>query len=259
MHQENRHPIADYLPLLCGGEFDRLCDLFANQPLLDDPLHGQIEGIDRFKQFVKASHEWLTQRNAWVEHLSITCDRTRVIEECILHLVQDNVAIALPVAIVGDLVSEGLTFVRVYHSMWTLLGKHIVRSPIIAKRSHQILTGAIGIYQDALTKGDLETIVRQFEPNGYFREPSGEEYIYRGLDKIRHIFEILFSNGGGIPLEHCSVTDDGIRCAIEYNLSSWGRTKIPPQAGVAVYERSFNGLLAAARIYDDIAPPIATE
>ena len=68
---------------------------------------------------------------------------------------------------------------------------------------------------------------------------------------------MLFANGGGIPLGHCSATDDGARCAVEYNLTRWGRTALPPQAGVAVYERGESGLLRAARIYDDVDPPLA--
>jgi hypothetical protein len=31
--------------------------------------------------------------------------------------------------------------------------------------------------------------------------------------------------------------------------------ELPPQAGVAVYERGTSGLLAAGRIYDDVEPP----
>ena len=31
---------------------------------------------------------------------------------------------------------------------------------------------------------------------------------------------------------------------------------VPPQAGIAIYERSKSGLLAAVRVYDDIEPPI---
>ena len=60
---------------------------------------------------------------------------------------------------------------------------------------------------------------------------------------------------GGIPLEHCTLIDDGVRCAIEYNCVRFGKMQIVPQAGVAVYERGETGLLAAARIYDDVNPP----
>ena len=50
-----------------------------------------------------------------------------------------------------------------------------------------------------------------------------------------------------------------MRCAIEYNGVGWGTTEIPPQAGVAVYERGGSGLLAAARIYDDVQPPSVSD
>ena len=51
------------------------------------------------------------------------------------------------------------------------------------------------------------------------------------------------------------MTDDGVRCAMEYNCVRWGRHELPPQAGISVCERGQDGLLAAARVYDDIEPP----
>ena len=52
------------------------------------------------------------------------------------------------------------------------------------------------------------------------------------------------------------MTDDGVRCALEYNCVSWGSHDLPPQAGIAVFERDPDGLLAAARVYDDIDAPV---
>ncbi len=45
-------------------------------------------------------------------------------------------------------------------------------------------------------------------------------------------------------------------CALEYNVVRWGRSELPPEAGVAVYVRGPSGKLAAARIYDDADPPL---
>jgi hypothetical protein len=53
------------------------------------------------------------------------------------------------------------------------------------------------------------------------------------------------------------VTDDGVRCALEYNCVRWGRYDLPPQAGIAIFERRPDGLLAAVRIYDDVEPPMS--
>lgn len=60
----------------------------------------------------------------------------------------------------------------------------------------------------------------------------------------------LFSNDGGIPVEHCALTDDTRACALEYNVVRRGQTELP-QAGFAVYVRGEGGKLNAARIYDE--------
>jgi hypothetical protein len=77
----------------------------------------------------------------------------------------------------------------------------------------------------------------------------------RGIEPVA----LMFANEGGIPLQLCTVTDDGTRCAIEYNAVRWGRDEIPPQAGIALYERGPSGRLAAARIYDDVTPPAVSD
>ena len=120
--------------------------------------------------------------------------------------------------------------------------------------------GSPGDYQRTLAEGDLAGIVGIFEPDAYAREPSGGgAYLHRGAEGLRELYTHMFANGGGIPLEHCTLTDDGVRYAIEYNGVRWGVTDIPPQAGVAIYERGSSGLLAAARIYDDVEPPAISD
>lgn len=89
------------------------------------------------------------------------------------------------------------------------------------------------------------------------REPAGDAYLHRGTSELRALYKAFFSNGGGIPLEHCAVTDDGRACVLEYNVVGWGRTEVPPQAGLAVYVRGNSGKLAFARIYDDSDPPLS--
>jgi hypothetical protein len=95
----------------------------------------------------------------------------------------------------------------------------------------------VGDYQRAFASGDVDAIVAAFEPDGYAHEPAGAQHVHRRLDGLRSFYELLFSNGGGIPLEHCAAIDDGRACALEYNVVRWGRTELAPQAGVAVYVR----------------------
>jgi hypothetical protein len=164
------------------------------------------------------------------------------------------------VAIVSDRNPDRtLKAIRVYHSLWPLTGSHTVRQPLLPKDPRLHAEGAPGDYQRALAEGDLESIVRTFEADGYAREPSGGAYLHQGAERLRELYAHMFANGGGIHLEHCTLTDDGIRCAIEYNCVRWGVTDIPPQAGVAVYERGSSGLLSAARIYDDVEPPSVSD
>jgi SnoaL-like domain len=114
----------------------------------------------------------------------------------------------------------------------------------------------VGRYQSALNAGDADAIVDTFAPDGYYREPIGPPFTHRGTVELHSFFTRCFSAGGGIGLEYCAVTDDGVRCALEFNCLRWGSHDLPPQAGLAVYERGPDGLLAAARVYHDIDAPI---
>jgi hypothetical protein len=46
--------------------------------------------------------------------------------------------------------------------------------------------------------------------------------------------------------------DDGRTCALEYTVVRLHGSEIPPQAGLAVYERGESGLLRSVRLYDDV-------
>lgn len=145
---------------------------------------------------------------------------------------------------------------RVYFSTWPLTGRHAIRPPFLQPDPDVHEADVVGEYQRALAVGDAEAAVRAFEPDGYAREPAGGGYVHRGHDELRSLYELVFSNGGGIPLEHCTSTDDGRACALEYNVVRWGQSELPPEAGVAVYVRGESGRLAIARIYDDTHPPL---
>ena len=94
-----------------------------------------------------------------------------------------------------------------------------------------------------------------FAADGYLQEPV-DGRVHRGTRELRSYFAARFSAGGGIGLQPCAVTDDGVRCALEYNCVRWGSHDLPPQAGIGVYERGPDGLLAAARVYDDVEGPV---
>lgn len=139
-----------------------------------------------------------------------------------------------------------------------MTARHANRPPLLQPDPDLEAPDVVGDYQRALRSGDVDAILAVFEPDGSMREPAGGTNVHRGADELRALYELFFSNGGGIPLEHCAVTDDGGACALEYNVVAWGRTEIPPEAGIAVYARGDSGRLAAARVYDDSDPPLSS-
>ncbi len=215
----------------------------ARQPVLDDPRVGYVEGTRELRAFASGTTDWLRERDAVVENVALTRTSTRTVEEVVLNLlVDDGARVELPVAVVSDRNPDRtLKVIRVYHSTWPLTGEHRVRPPRLPTDPDLHAEGTPGDYQRALAEGDLEEIVATFEPDGYAREPSGAAYLHRGTGALRQLYAHMFANGDGIVLEHCTLTDDGVKCAIEYNCVRWGTTDILPQAGVAVYERGGGG------------------
>jgi SnoaL-like protein len=259
---EGTNDAVPYYEGILADEPDALVGSFAaRQPVLDDPRVGRVEGARELYAFASGTAEWLRERDAVVENVALTRTPTRTVEEVVLNLLADKgERVELPVAVVADRNPDRtVKVVRVYHSTWPLTGEHRVRPPLLPADPNLHAEGAPGEYQRALAEGDLAGIVATFEPDGYAREPSGAAYLHRGTEALYEAYGHMFANAGGIGLEHCTLTDDGIRCAIEYNGMRWGDAEIPPQAGVAVYERGGSGLLAAARIYDDVEPPSVSD
>jgi hypothetical protein len=242
---------------LIAGEPEALVKSFAGEPELHHPVRGRIRGVRAFEAYVVDTKAWLTERNITVEDVTLVVEERRGFGEVVLHLDGESGQVDLPVAEVADREPDRrIKELRIYYSSWPLTGRHANRPPVLQPDPALRESDVVAEYQRALAAGDVDAIVATFEPDGYAREPAGGSHVHRGADGLRAFYEQLFSNDGGIPLEHCAVIDDGRTCMLEYNVVRWGRTELPPQAGVAVYVRGESGKLAAARIYDDVAPPL---
>jgi len=253
-------PEAHAVPYFAGlltGDPDPLIRSFAHEPELHHPIRGRVKGARAFERFVADTHRWLVERDATWAPVDLVQTERRGVEEVVLSHDEDAGRVDVPVAIAADRDASGrLTDLRVYFSTWPLTGHHAIRPPVLQLDPDVEERGVVGEYQRALAAGDAEGCVAAFEPDATVREPAGTAYVHRGHDELHSLYETFFSNGGGIGLEHCAATDDGRACALEYNAVSWGRTEMPPQAGIAVYVRGKSGRLAAARIYDDADPPL---
>jgi len=248
-----------YLELVSAGAADELAAAFSAEPLVDDPRVGRVEGRKPLERFVADTAAWLGERDAALEPVAVIANNQRVVREWLVHLNLPRGRWRLPVAVVEEGGAAGLRAVRSYHSMWPIGGGHEVRAPLLNPDPKIQLSGAVADYQRALATGDLDGVLAAYEPTATVREPSGGPYVFTGTDQLREIYRLQFANGGGIPLRHCTATDDGTMCAIEYNVVRWGVTEVPPQAGIAVYVRGATGRLAAGRIYDDVEPPAVSD
>ena len=248
-------PVAQYLTALNSGDAHALETVWPGEVVIHDPRAGEIRGHKQLRQFISQNQSWLAQRHTLTETVASTVGGGRAVVELLAHLDDDGQALDWPVAVVAESPDEWSVVFRTYCSRWPVDGRRHIRPQILAP-GHVHPGDVVGRYQAALDAGDADAVVNTFAADGYFREPIGPRLIHRGRSELRSFFTMCFGAGGGIGLESCTITDDGVRCAVEYNCVRWGNLDLTPQAGIGVYERGPDGLLAAARVYDDVEAPV---
>jgi SnoaL-like domain len=243
--------------MLLAGDPEDLLEAFPDGVRIDDPRAGRIEGRGALQAYCESSASWIAERHGVLSTIASTVGPSRVVGEFELALTEGTLTFGLPMAVVVEPSPAARSvWIRIYHSQWPLLGHHVVRPPLLARDPSVVESDVVGEYQRALAAGDAEAIVATFESDGCFREPAGPQFRVCGTPDLSQFFNRFFSAGGGIILEHCTVAEDGVRTALEFNAVRWGGVDLPPQAGVAVYERGRSGKLAEARIYDDVEGPV---
>jgi hypothetical protein len=247
-------PVAQYFAALNSGDSRLLEDAWPGEVVVYDPRAGEVRGHRQVRRFISRNLSWLAGLHARTETVASTVVGERAVVELLAHVDHGDRELSWPVAVVAESPDDLSVVFRTYCSQWPVDEQRHVRPPILGPGPGRP-GDVVGRYQDGLAAGDTEAVVSTFAPDGYFRGPFGPRYDPRGTDELRSFFTRCFSAGGGISLQHCAVTDDGVRCALEYNCVRWGSHELPPQAGLGVYERGPDGLLAAARVYDDVQAP----
>ena len=246
-------PVGQFFTALNTGDAHALETVWPGEVVIYDPRAGEIRGHRQLRRFISQNQSLLAEHYARTETVAATCAGGRAVVELLAHVGRDG-ELAWPIAVVAESPDDRSVVFRTYCSQSPVDGRRHVRPPVL-KPGPARPGDVVGRHQAALEAGDVEAVVSTFAPDGSFHEPIGPHYAHRGISEIRSFFTMCFSAGGGIGLEHCTVTDDGVRCAVEYNCVRWGRHELPPQAGIGVYERGPDGLLAAARVYDDVEAP----
>jgi hypothetical protein len=249
-------PVQRYFNALETGRTHELEEIWPGQVAIYDPREGEVHGHRQLRRFVRNNQLLWAERHVRIETVASTCVGERAVVELLAHLNDhDGQPVDWPIALVAESPDELSVVFRTYCSQWPVDGQRQIRRPLLEPANTQ-LSDVVGRYLAALSAGDLDSIVSAFAPDGYFRESIGPHYLHRGTRELRSYFAECFKAGGGLKLEHCTATDDGVRCALEFNCVRWGSHDLTPQAGISVFERSSDGLLAAARIYDDIEAPV---
>ena len=237
---------------LIAGDRAAIGAAFAGAPSIDDPFAGAVRGDAALDAFVAERHAWLAARAARCRPAQ---PRARAAapssRRCCTFTTRAATSNYRSRSSVTTRPTGGCARCASIILFWPLEGHHRVRPPLLRRDPAALTTGAVAEYQRALAAGDVAAIVATFEPDGYFREPSGEPWVHRGPVELRK-FMTQILGAGGIGIDHTTVTDDGKTCAIEFNAVRFGKRAMAPQAGLAIYERGPSGRLRAARIYDDV-------
>jgi len=242
-----RNPLSRLYESLLNGE--DVAARFSSSASVDTPLRGS----ESVQDWVAGDSNWLGEKQATAFPLNHTVGETHASAEYVLAITHDGAPIELPVHLVAELDDDKITALRVYHSTYPLTGEHLVRAPLVQPIADLVPGAPVDKYEHAMAAGDPEALDALFEPDGYVREPAGAAFKHQGEGRMG-FYGPTFS-GGPVPLQLCTIIDDGASLAFEYVCDRWGPADLPAQAGSAVYIRSEHGLLSAVRIYDDVSPP----
>ncbi|MCH8905690.1 MAG: hypothetical protein IH840_01265 [Candidatus Heimdallarchaeota archaeon] len=245
--------IENFYWLLKNKEEATLRELLEQTKSVDTPLFGFTNLSTNFDKFISQQTQWVAENVVNLDVFNVIKSESQIVVEFILYLKGGE--IDLPVALWAKGTPTKPESMRIYHSTWPMTRSHRIRSPIVESNNELEEPLALEVYMNALFEGDSEAILEQFTKDGYVREPSGSKFKHQGAAKRRKFYLGALKNGG-ITLTPCSVTFNGVSCAVEYICSKWGQFQIDPQAGLAVYDIVDEHSLSAARIYDDINPPL---
>jgi hypothetical protein len=247
-----RGPLSEvYLPALTASQPQELAKRLGDRATVDDPIFGRTNGMPALERYLDEVAVWMGKREGSFEKLAFTVGSDRDVTEGMLSLTFDGRRVSVPVAIVAERRREREVELRLYYSTRPIHGTPAVRSPLLPQDDQVAVPPPVAAHLEALGKGDAAALVASFEETGSLRDAQGVTHPREG-DKLTGHYRKLFGDKPGIEVLKGARADDGRTCALEYTVVRVHGKAVPPQAGLAVYERGESGLLHAVRVYEDI-------
>jgi hypothetical protein len=240
-----------YLPALASSQPDQLAKRLGDRATVDDPIFGRTNGMPALLRYLEEVSAWLTKHAGTFEKVAFTMGSDRDVTEGTLTLTYDGRRVTVPVAVVAERRKEREVELRCYYSTRPINGTNAVRSPLLPQDDEVSVPPPVSAHLDALGKGDAGALVAGFEADGTLRDAEGASYAREGGALEAH-YAKLFGGQPGIEVLKGARADDGRTCALEYTVVRVHGKRVPPQAGLAVYERGESGLLRAVRVYEDV-------
>ena len=217
-------------------------------------IFGRANGSPALGRYLEEVAAWLSKGAASFDKVAFTMSSDRDVTEGKLSLTFEGRRVEVPVAVVAERRREREVELRLYYSTRPIKGTQAVRSPLLPKNDEVTVPPPVTAHLEALSRGDLEGVIGSFENGATLRDAAGTTYVKQQGGGLRDFYDALLgsSDRGGVEVLKGARADDGRACALEYTVVRVRGKSVPPQAGLAVYERGESGLLKSVRIYEDI-------
>ncbi|HSU15599.1 hypothetical protein [Longimicrobium sp.] len=241
-------PAHGYFPALLAGDAAAVRKLFGGEPALDDPLVGRTDGagIERLVASARAVFEGGAQYTP----AGVVETPERVVAHGMIVTAAGGQTTFLPAACVWERAEGGFRELRAYWSPAAARGRRGERAPVLQPAADLHLPDVISRHLQALAADDIAGVAATYDAQCLVPVPlpwvSAE-------DSVRRQYGARIGEEGAIVLTPCAATDDGQACALEYVTTRWDGAEVPPQAGMALFQRRGEAI-CEVRIFADLGP-----
>jgi hypothetical protein len=269
----NANPLAQksqsLIEGLIVGDLPLVRSLYSGPADINDPFAGHV--VDgAFESMVTS---WRPVREATVESLTTTHSTQadgHVGTELELRLLIDGKPRKLSIVAVSEVAADGqFERTRLYYRRANIDLRQHYRDRMLQDEVHVRFPPIVEKYQQALLERKTDEFIATFAQDGYFDGHGGpvdqeegvlvdlslgqgmglyvgHDELYRGIGQMMEIGSAESPKG---RLEHVNAFTDGTTTVLEFNILRPEENHV--HAGVACYEVDENGLMKAARVYDE--------